>query len=122
MTLQTKKSRFILFPDGNKVFISVLKEDGNPFMALPEQIQKEVDDGNVQEVDEDAQVFMDGDDLSSSMPQDQYGRLRKDQYKIIEEQLDSLWHDVNSGFFGDNAKKSNWFKGIKTIKEKYPKK
>ena len=121
MDLKTKKSRLILMPDGHKMFLSVLDSDGNTFQPTPEIIQVDIDNGVVQELDEDYLVYIDNNDLTSAIPFEQYSSLRKQEYKEIKEQLDSLWHDVDSGIFGDNAKNSNWYKGIKTIKEKYPK-
>jgi hypothetical protein len=121
MDLKTKKSRLILMPDGHKMFLSVLDSDGNTFQPTPEIIQVDIDNGVVQELDEDYLVYIDNNDLTSAIPFEQYSSLRKQEYKEIKEQLDSLWHDVDSGIFGDNAKNSNWYKGIKAIKEKYPK-
>ena len=121
MELQAKKSRLILMPDGHKMFLSVLDSDGNPLQPIPERIQIDIDDGIVEELNEDYLVYIDDNDLTSAIPFEHYSSLRKEEYKEIKEQLDSLWHDVNSGFFGDNAKNSNWYKGIKAIKEKYPK-
>jgi hypothetical protein len=121
MDLKTKKSRLILMPDGHKMFLSVLDSDGNTFQPTPEIIQVDIDNGVVQELDEDYLVYIDNNDLTSAIPFEQYSSLRKQEYKEIKEQLDSLWHDVDSGVFGDNAKNSNWYKGIKAIKEKYPK-
>lgn len=42
-------------------------------------------------------------------------------YPIIREQLGMLWHDIDQGFFGDNAKNSKFYKAILDIKTKYPK-
>ena len=40
----------------------------------------------------------------------------------IEEQLDKLFHDIDNGKFGDDAKSGLFFIGIKAVKDKYPKK
>jgi len=52
----------------------------------------------------------------------EYSRFRKKAYKeymSAENQLDSLWHAVNSGQVIDQT--SEWFTQIKNIKLKYPK-
>jgi len=42
-------------------------------------------------------------------------------YKTLGEQLDSLYHDIDSGKFGTDAKSSNFFVNRKAVKDKYPK-
>ena len=121
MELKTKRSRLIILPDGKKMFLSVLDADGNAIMNTPDVIQADIDSGEVSEVFEDHEVFIDESSPHSAVSKEVYGSLRKEEYKFLEEQLDLLWHDVNAGVFGDNAKNSNWYKGIKAIKEKYPK-
>jgi protein required for attachment to host cells len=121
MELKTKRSRLIILPDGKKMFLSVLDADGNAIMNTPDVIQADIDSGEVSEVFEDHEVFIDESNPHSAVSKEVYGSLRKEEYKFLEEQLDLLWHDVNAGVFGDNAKNSNWYKGIKAIKEKYPK-
>lgn len=44
---------------------------------------------------------------------------RLGQYPELSEQLDMLWHDIESGVFGENAKSGSWFSLIKKIKEDY---
>jgi len=46
---------------------------------------------------------------------------RKAYYKMISEQLDNLYHDIDSGKFGDDAKTGNFYIGRKAVKDKYPK-
>jgi hypothetical protein len=46
-----------------------------------------------------------------------YSRMRVTEYLPIGEQLDQLWHAINSG---QNLKDSEWFNTIKEVKEKYP--
>jgi len=121
MELKTKRSRLIILPDGKKMFLSVLDADGNAIMNTPDVIQADIDSGEVSEIFEDHEVFIDESNPHSAVSKEVYGSLRKEEYKFLEEQLDLLWHDVNAGVFGDNAKNSNWYKGIKAIKEKYPK-
>ena len=42
-------------------------------------------------------------------------------YPAIESQLDQLYHDINSGKFGADAKTGNWFVGITSVKSNIPK-
>ena len=46
---------------------------------------------------------------------------RQAYYKIISEQLDNLYHDINSGKFGNDAKTGDFYLGRKAVKDKYPK-
>lgn len=46
---------------------------------------------------------------------------RQAYYKMISEQLDNLYHDIDSGKFGDNAKTGDFYVGRKAVKDKYPK-
>lgn len=39
----------------------------------------------------------------------------------VEEQLGLLWHDINSGFFGETAKQSQFYTEILQIKNNWPK-
>jgi hypothetical protein len=49
----------------------------------------------------------------------QYFRDRSAEYPNITEQLDMIWHDMNSGTIA--GKDSKWFNLINSIKLKYPK-
>ena len=42
-------------------------------------------------------------------------------YGSISEQLDQLYHDVESGKFGADAKTGSWYVGITSIKTRFPK-
>ena len=42
-------------------------------------------------------------------------------YPSIESQLDQLYHDINSGKFGADAKTGDWFVGISSVKTSLPK-
>ena len=42
-------------------------------------------------------------------------------YPKLEEQLDQLFHDIESGKFGDTAKTGNWYVGISSVKNAFPK-
>tara|TARA_A100001391_G_scaffold21535_1_gene11931 strand:- start:179 stop:544 length:366 start_codon:yes stop_codon:yes gene_type:complete len=42
-------------------------------------------------------------------------------YPIINAQLDQLYHDIDAGKFGSDAKTGDWFVGISSIKSAFPK-
>ena len=42
-------------------------------------------------------------------------------YPGMAEQLDQLYHDINAGKFGADAKTGDWFVGISSIKTAFPK-
>ena len=42
-------------------------------------------------------------------------------YPRISEQLDQLYHDINAGKFGADAKTGEWFVGISSVKTAFPK-
>ena len=42
-------------------------------------------------------------------------------YISLPEQLDQLYHDINAGKFGSDAKTGDWFVGISSVKTAFPK-
>ena len=46
---------------------------------------------------------------------------RRSAYGDIAVQLDKLWHDINDGKFGADAKTGTWFLAIKKVKDDNPK-
>ena len=42
-------------------------------------------------------------------------------YISLEDQLDQLYHDINAGKFGADAKSGEWFVGITSVKTSFPK-
>ena len=42
-------------------------------------------------------------------------------YIPIQDQLDQLYHDINAGKFGADAKTGDWFVGISSVKAAFPK-
>ena len=42
-------------------------------------------------------------------------------YTSLTEQLDQLYHDINAGKFGADAKTGDWFVGISSVKTTIPK-
>ena len=52
--------------------------------------------------------------------QDFYGK-RKINYPELGEQLDCIWHDIDDGKLGEDAKTGVWYNGVKSTKSAYPK-
>ena len=48
-----------------------------------------------------------------------YNYLRMGKYPKIEEQLDMLWHELNTS--GSISSTGTWFNSIKSVKEEFPK-
>lgn len=49
----------------------------------------------------------------------QYQRDREHQYPKLGEQLDMLWHEINSN--GSISANGDWFNAIKEVKDAHPK-
>ena len=49
-----------------------------------------------------------------------YSSNRKDYYEQVREQLDNLYHDIDSGKFGETAKTGQFYLSRKAVKDKYP--
>ena len=45
---------------------------------------------------------------------------RKEWYSALNEQLDKLYHDIDSGKFGDTAKTGQFYLARKAVKDKVP--
>ena len=42
-------------------------------------------------------------------------------YALLQTQLDQLWHDIDDGKFGSDAKTGSWYVGISSVKTAFPK-
>ena len=54
-------------------------------------------------------------------PGNNYIGKRTKYYPTLFQQLDKLYHDIDSGKFGDTAKTGNWYVGISSVKNTFPK-
>ena len=50
-----------------------------------------------------------------------YGVQREKSYPDLGEQFDLLWHALDAGEFGEDAKTSDFYTKLKAVKDKYPK-
>ena len=46
---------------------------------------------------------------------------REAEYPEIKEQLDKLYHDIDGGLLGEDAKTGSWYLAIKEVKDNNPK-
>ena len=56
--------------------------------------------------------------LSKSLTTDE---KRAGYYSLVRDQLDKLYHDIDSVKFGDTAKTGGFYLARKAVKDKYPK-
>tara|TARA_Y100000004_G_C8952634_1_gene429312 strand:+ start:3314 stop:3637 length:324 start_codon:yes stop_codon:yes gene_type:complete len=105
-------------------------------MATKDELQaladQEIDDAKplYKQVNSERMEFSEEDyaqakiDLGNSKWEEQqfgYISSRQEAYKSVTDQLDQLWHAVDSGLFGDDAKTSDWYSDINTVKTDNPK-
>jgi len=50
-----------------------------------------------------------------------WSNTRRNSFQRLEEQLDMLYHDIDGGLFGEQAKSGSFYAHIKEIKEANPK-
>ena len=62
-------------------------------------------------------------EIDAEWSKNKYQRDRKEDFRQlgIATQLDLLWHDIDSGKLGADAKTGGFYTTIKAIKDKYPK-
>lgn len=65
--------------------------------------------------------FAEPPDLSKVQWDHDTARRKEHQQTKLEEQLDMLWHDIDNGLLGEQAKTGTWYTHIKAVKDKYPK-
>lgn len=56
-----------------------------------------------------------------SKPEPTYAELRAEAYPDIVEQLDNLYHDINNGLLGEEAKNASFYLSRKAVKDEFPK-
>lgn len=59
--------------------------------------------------------------VTTSLEAIAYVSGRFGMYPKLSEQLDSIWHDIDDGKFGDDAKTGSFYTMIKTVKDAHPK-
>jgi len=59
--------------------------------------------------------------INLETPSNTYTGKRQKYYPVMYKQLDLLWHDIDSGKFGADAKTGTFYLSRKAVKDKYPK-
>lgn len=59
--------------------------------------------------------------INLATPDNNYVGKRREYYVSYIEQLDLLYHDIDSGKFGDTAKTGQFYLARKAVKDKFPK-
>ena len=62
-------------------------------------------------------------EIDAEWNKNKYQRDRKEDFRQlgIATELDLLWHDIDDGKFGADAKTGGFYTAIKSLKDKYPK-
>jgi len=94
-----------------------LREKGST-LPEPEWIAEYIATGNFEIIEREEETFHDPI-IKYAVPRSNYKEPRR--YDALYKQLDDLWHDINDGFFGENAKNGTWYSKIKDLKDKFPK-
>ena len=85
-------------------------------------LYKQVNNERLEFTDDDYdQAITDLANSKYDQQQNGYKIARQEAYKPIGDQLDQLWHSIDAGLFGSDAKTSQWYLDIKTIKTDNPK-
>ena len=79
----------------------------NPVTELPSE----------EEVNAKLKELQDAWDLEHA----EYKENRRKAYARIPDQLDQLYHDIDDGKLGNDAKTGSWYLAVKTIKDNNPK-
>jgi len=85
---------------------------------IDEQLSNRIENGEIQIIEKTEEHFVD-EATGHVIPKNQYHKVRN--YGQYHGQLDDLWHDIDDGFFGENAKNGVWYNKIKDLKDKFPK-
>lgn len=59
--------------------------------------------------------------VNLATPENNYIGKRTQYYPEYRAQLDKLYHDIDSGKFGDTAKTGQFYLARKAVKDKFPK-
>jgi|TARA_B110000908_G_C10097419_1_gene376976 hypothetical protein len=59
--------------------------------------------------------------INLATPDNNYVGKRKPYYPVIQKQLDLLYHDIDAGKFGADAKTGQFYLQRKAVKDKFPK-
>ena len=114
----------INYSSGLPSLIEIIKEINPTAVVI-------VDDENVDKIQwidgttpiDKATILAKKSEIDAEWSKNKYQRDRKEDFRQlgIREELDLLWHDINNGKFGADAKTGGFYTTIKALKDKYPK-
>lgn len=84
----------------------------------PELINVEYLGTTEEEMDQGFYELVDGNWVKPSYG---YDALRSARYPKLAQQLDLLWHDIDNGLLGEQAKTGGFYQSIQAIKHEFPK-
>ena len=113
--LETTILQYFKHLDGTEVFF---RGKFSPEANLPIEadIQELINNGQVEIIEREEEAFVE-EVVKHVVPLKDYSVVRR--YPTINEQLDMLWHEVNTT--GSLSDTGNWFNTIKEIKDNHPK-
>lgn len=115
--IQTTTVQYIKHSDGTEVFFrGKFSPEAN--IPLGEELETLISEGKAELIEREEEAFVE-EIIGHVVPKNQYKIVRK--YPAIGEQLDMLWHDINTGKLGENAKESDWYNAILAVKTAHPK-
>ena len=68
-----------------------------------------------------AEVVSAGDTLDAEYASQAYARTRQTEYPPLTEQLDLLWHAIDTGTLDDKDHRNKFYSRLKQVKENNPK-
>jgi hypothetical protein len=113
--LETTTVQYFKHLDGTEVFFRG-KFSPEAILPVESDLQALIDNGQVEIIERDEEAFVE-EVVGHVVPKKDYKVVRS--YPAINEQLDMLWHEVNTT--GSLSDSGNWFNTIKEIKDNHPK-
>ena len=117
-TLQTTRVQYLKNTTTNEETFFRGTSEFELSLPLDQELNTNITNGLFQIVEKTEEHFVE-EVTGHVVPKNQYHKVRK--YGQYNSQLDMLWHDVNNGLFGENAKTGEWYQFVKGIKDQHPK-
>ena len=67
------------------------------------------------------EVEIDRSKVDAWIDPNEYKDKRQVEYPDIGDQLDALYHDIDDGKLGADAKTGTWYTAVKAVKDEFPK-
>ena len=85
---------------------------------------KNINDGEIYsnvKIVKDGAVMPTEEEVNAKIVELEWERNRKIAYPVIAEQLDKLFHDIDGGLLGEDAKTGSLYLALKEVKDDNPK-